>query len=219
MADTPWHYKADYLEFCSCAYGCPCNFNGFPTQGYCRAVVAYRINEGRCGDVDLAGAVFVGACSWPKAIHEGNGAIAVFFDVSNKPQQNDALAAIATNQYGGLPWEIFAPTFTTIMGPFVEPIDLKIDGTKSSVKIGNKISATMTPHVSPVDTTIEQEVHLTLPTGFVFTDASVARAVGQKVNVDGLSYEDKDSNAFYAGVEHSNEAHRDIAAGRSPARA
>lgn len=28
MGDTRWNYKADCLEFCNCAYGCSCNFNG-----------------------------------------------------------------------------------------------------------------------------------------------------------------------------------------------
>ena len=31
--------KADYVETCNCDFGCPCNFNGFPTYGYCRALV------------------------------------------------------------------------------------------------------------------------------------------------------------------------------------
>lgn len=204
MADTKWRYKAEYLEFCSCAYGCPCNFNGFPTHGFCRAVVVYKISEGNCGDVDLAGATVVGAASWPKAIHDGNGSIAVFFDPSTTPAQQEALGALMTNQYGGMPWEIFAATFTQMIGPYVEPIDLKINGTKSSVKIGDKISAGMTTFVSPVDESQEQEVHIVLPTGFVFTDAQAARTTGQKVNVDGLKYEDKDSSAFYALVDHHN---------------
>ena len=219
MADTPWRYKADYLEFCSCAEGCPCNFGGFPTHGYCRAVVAYRFNEGSCGDVDLSGSGVVVALSWPKAIHEGNGTAAMFFDPSTSEAQRGAIAAIFTNQYGGLPHEIFGPTLTTLLGPFVEPIEFNVNGTKSSIKIGDKVAAEMTTHVSPIDPTQEQEVHVVLPTGFVFQDAQAARNLHQKVNVDSISFEDTNSNAFYAPVEHSNQAHRDIAAGRSPARA
>jgi hypothetical protein len=224
MADTQtktkWHYKGDYLEFCSCAYGCPCNFNGFPTHGYCRAVVAYKLSEGKCGDVDLAGATFAMGVSWPKAIHEGNGTAAVFFDSSMTKEQQEALVGILTNQHGGLPHEIFAATFTNILGPFVEPIEVEINGTKSSVKVGNKISAAMTPHTSPIEPYEEQEVHLVLPTGFVFTDADAARTTGQKVDVDGLQFEDKDSNAFHAKVEHSNDtpARSEGERGRSPAR-
>jgi hypothetical protein len=201
---TKWNYKADYLEFCSCAYGCPCNFNGFPTHGYCRAVVAYKIHEGTCGDVDLAGSIFVFGISWPKAIHDGNGTAAVFFASSTSKEQQEALAGILTNQYGGLPHEIYASTLTNLLGPFVEDIELRIDGTKSTVKVGSKIEAAMTPHTSPVEPHPEQEVHVVLPTGFTFTDAKAARTTGQKVNVDGLQFEDEDCNAFYAFVEHGN---------------
>lgn len=204
MPDTKWHYMADYLEFCNCAEGCPCNFGGFPTHGYCRAVVAYRFNEGSCGDVDLAGSGVVVALSWPKAIHEGNGTAAMFFDPSVSEAQRGAIAGMFTNQFGGLPHEIFGPTLTTLLGPYVEPIEFNVNGTKSSIKIGEKVTAEMTTHVSPVDATQEQEVHVVLPTGFVFKDAQAARNLRQTVNVDGLSFEDTNSNAFYAPVEHSN---------------
>ncbi|MGH9998515.1 MAG: DUF1326 domain-containing protein, partial [Nitrosopumilaceae archaeon] len=73
-----WKIKADYVETCNCDYGCPCNFNGFPTYGFCRALVLYHIQSGNYGDVNLDGldVVFVG--SWPKAIHEGNGSSQLF---------------------------------------------------------------------------------------------------------------------------------------------
>jgi hypothetical protein len=129
---------------------------------------------------------------------------AVFFDSSTSQEQQEALVGILTNQHGGLPHEIFAMTFTNIIGPFVEPIEFKLDGTKSSVKVGSKISAAMTPHTSPVEPHEEQEVHIVLPTGFVFTDAQAARTTGQKVNIDGLQFDDKESNAFHAVIEHSN---------------
>ena len=204
MADTKWHYKADYLEFCSCSEGCPCNFGGFPSEGYCRAVVGYRFNEGSCGDVDLAGSAVVVALSWPKAIHEGNGTAALFFDPSVSEAQVGAIAAIFGGQYGGNPHDIFSSTFTTVLGPFIEPIEFNVNGTKSSIKIGSKISAEMTTHVSPVDPTQEQEVHVVLPTGFVFQDAQAAKNIRQMVNVDGMTFEDKDRNAFIAPVEHHN---------------
>jgi hypothetical protein len=199
-----WQYKADYLELCNCAYGCPCNFNGFPTSGSCRGVIAMRIREGRSGDVDLSGATFVMAVEWPGAIHEGNGKAAVFFDPSTNEQQTQELGHILMGEYGGMPHEIIATTISEVLGPFVEPIEMTVDGTKSSVKVGDKVSAAMTPHVSPMDASVEQEVHVVVPDGFIWTDANAARNTGQTVNVDGLSFEDKDSNAFYSVVEHSN---------------
>jgi hypothetical protein len=203
-ATTKWHYTADYLEYCNCAYGCPCNFSGFPTHGNCRAVIAMQIRDGTCGDVDLSGAKLVMAVSWPKAIHDGNGKAAVFFDTSLTEDQQGELAAMLTGQYGGMPHEIYASTITEVLGPYVEPIELHLDGTRSTVSVGGKVTAAMTPHVSPVDESQEQEVHIVVPTGFVWKDANAARNTGQKVNVDGLRFEDRDSNAFYATVEHSN---------------
>lgn len=201
---TKWKYKAEYLELCNCAYGCPCNFNGFPTHGACRGVIAMRITEGTSGKVDLAGAVIAMAVSWPKAIHDGNGTAAVFFDPSTTAEQQAELVAIFTNQYGGLPHEILATTLTDIKGPFVEPIDIKVDGTRSSVRIGSKLSAEMTPHVSPMDASVEQRVNVVVPDGFIFQEANAARAVGVSVNVDGLAFQEADTNAFFAVVEHGN---------------
>ena len=45
-----WRIKSDYVESCNCYFGCPCNFNGFPTYGFCRALVLYHIREGNYGD-------------------------------------------------------------------------------------------------------------------------------------------------------------------------
>lgn len=208
MADaavaTKWRYKADYFEYCNCAFGCPCNFSGFPTTGQCRAVVVYRITEGTCGDVDLAGGIIAFAVEWPKAIHDGNGVAAVFFDPGTTQQQQEAMAAIFTNQYGGLPHEIIAGTLSTVLGPFVEKIEISGSKTKASIKIGNKVSAQMTPFVSPVEPHEEQEVHTVLPTGFIFKDGMAARNVAQNVDLEGLKFSDADTNAYYSVVEHSN---------------
>ena len=201
---TKWHYKATYLEFCNCAYGCPCNFNGFPTHGHCRSVIALKIDDGMCGDVDLSGAIVVGVADWPKAIHDGDGTMAVFFDPSTTEEQMGAIGSILMNEYGGLPWEILATTVSKVLGPFVEPIELNIDGKRSTVKVGEKVSAAMTPHVNPVDPSEEIDVHVVNPSGFIWKDGQAARTTGTRVNVDGLSFEDKDSNAFFTTVEHSN---------------
>jgi hypothetical protein len=73
-----WHLKADYVETCNCDHGCPCNFNGFPTYGFCRALVLYHIREGNYGDIKLNSLDVVSAYSWPKAIHEGNGTMQLY---------------------------------------------------------------------------------------------------------------------------------------------
>lgn len=77
-----WNLRADYVETCNCDYGCPCNFNGFPNDIFCRALVLYHIRDGNFGKVKLDSLDVITAMSWPKAIHEGNGTAIVYYKES-----------------------------------------------------------------------------------------------------------------------------------------
>ncbi len=57
------------------------------------------------------------AVKWPKAIHEGDGAAAVFIDESASQDQVNGLATILTGQAGGMPWELLATTLSSLDGP------------------------------------------------------------------------------------------------------
>jgi hypothetical protein len=89
-----WYFKADYIETCNCDYGCPCNFNGFPTYGFCRALVLYSIREGNYGDTKLDGIDVIVIESWPKAIHEGNGTLQLYISKYATEDQRSALTNI-----------------------------------------------------------------------------------------------------------------------------
>ena len=43
---TPWEIRTIEFANCNCAYGCPCQFNAYPTNGNCEAVVCNEITEG-----------------------------------------------------------------------------------------------------------------------------------------------------------------------------
>src|SRR5437867_8393230 len=85
-----WNIKADYVETCNCDYGCLCNFNGFPTYGFCRALVLYSITSGNYGNVKLDGVDVIYTGSWPKAIHEGSGTVQLFISKQATQAQRDA---------------------------------------------------------------------------------------------------------------------------------
>jgi Protein of unknown function (DUF1326) len=87
--------KADYVETCNCDYGCPYNFTGFPTYGYCRALVFYHIREGNYGDnLKLDGLEIIYAASWRKVIHEGNGIMQLFITNKTDEKQRQAIVDI-----------------------------------------------------------------------------------------------------------------------------
>jgi hypothetical protein len=135
-----WHLKADYVETCNCDYGCPRNFDSIPTYGFCRALVLYHIREGNYGDIKLDGLDVVGAYSWPKAIHEGNGTMQLYI-TKNALKDNsvtDALVDVFSGKAKGEgPFALFAGTY------FLEPqfvdINVKVDGKKSSFSVSDII--------------------------------------------------------------------------------
>jgi hypothetical protein len=61
---TPWEIKGKVFANCNCSYGCPCQFNALPTNGFCEAVTM-EIEEGHCGEVKLDGLRMGGIFQWP----------------------------------------------------------------------------------------------------------------------------------------------------------
>lgn len=197
-----WRIKAKYYEACNCAYGCPCNMNGFPTHGYCEGTIAFDVIEGERDGVDLKGAKVVGAVKWPGAIHEGNGNMAVFID--GDAQQQEALGAILTAQDPGLPWEILAATVTQIHGPFFETVQIEDNGNDSHVRVGDKLELTMQSFTNPV-TGAKHEAHMVLPDGFIFQDGHIGTTSVNRVDADGVTFDHAGNNAYYADVTWSSE--------------
>ena len=50
-----WELKGTYFETCNCDVACPCVFLSRPTAGECRVHVAWHIDHGKDGAVDLSG--------------------------------------------------------------------------------------------------------------------------------------------------------------------
>ena len=197
-----WHIKAKYYEACNCAYGCPCNMNGFPTHGFCEGSVSFAVTEGERDGVDLAGTKVAAAVKWPGAIHEGNGNLVVFIDGNDA--QREAMIPILTAADPGLPWEILAATVSEIHGPFFETIDIVDAGADSSVRVGDKFDVRMQSFTNPV--TGEKHLpHMVLPDGFIFQDGLIGTTSVMKVDADGVTLDHGGNNAYYADVEWSSE--------------
>lgn len=197
-----WRMKAKYYEACNCELGCPCNMSGFPSHGKCEGSVAFQVTEGERDGVDLTGAKVAAAVKWPGAIHEGNGAMALFVDCADS--QRDDLLAILTAQDPGLPWEILTATVTSIHGPFFETIDIQDNGTDSHVRVGDKYDVRLETFKDPVSGDAH-EVHMVLPNGFIFKDGYICTSSTNHVDADGVAYDHPGKNAYYSEVEWSSE--------------
>jgi hypothetical protein len=167
MAPVPYRITVHNIEGCNCRHGCNCQFGGFPDKGGCEAIIGGEVKEGKYGDVALRGVRYVVACMYPKAIHEGNGTVAVFIDEKAGDKQADAIAMILSGQAGGMPWEALAGTIAVLEGPVRKPIEMQVSGTRSSLRIPGVLEMRQTPIRDAVSGQ-EKEVQIVYPKGGFF---------------------------------------------------
>ena len=198
-----WSIEADYFQACNCDYGCPCEFEAPPTQGYCEGMGAWKINKGRYGNVSLNGLSFGFVARWPEAIHKGNGTAALFFDEKSKPEQRDALMQIASGKAGGMPFEIIATTFSKVLEPQYVPFKFRIKGKNSSVQIGRSAEMAFEPIKNPV-TKSQESIRVEHETGFIFKSAEVVSAKLCKGRTGELDFSYPNKNGFVTKIKYSN---------------
>ena len=194
--------KVDYIEGCNCEFGCPCNFSGYPSGGFCEALVGYHIREGRYGTTKLDGLDVVYAAAWPKAIHQGGGTLRLYCSESASAPQRDALVRIFSGKAKGSgPFELFANTMADIQTPVFTAIEMHIDGRRSSFRVPNVCEVALAPHTNPVSGEVH-DVRLNLPKGFIFRNAQAAKSLVMKILGTGaLSFDHSGQNAFFARLE------------------
>jgi len=200
---TKWRIEADFLQACNCDYGCPCEFAARPTLGFCEGTGAWHITSGSYGDVVLDGVGVAFAANWPKAIHEGNGTLALFIDESATQQQREAILTICSGQAGGLPFEILATTFTKVLDPIFAPIHFELNGRDSSVRVGDVLSVALEPIRNQV-TNEPEFVRVEHATGFIFKGAEAVSGKECRVDVPGLQFSWPDKAGFVTRVNYSN---------------
>ncbi len=197
-----WHLKIDYVETCNCDYGCPCNFSGFPTNGYCRGLLLSHIKDGNYGDVRLDGLDVIYAESWPKAIHEGNGTLQLFISKNASDKQRDALVKIFSGEAKGEGYyALFRPTFKYVLEPQFVDIIANIDGKKSSFSVPGFIDVELESFKNPV-TGEEQETKIQLPKGFIFKMADAAKTKLMRILTPNMNFDYSSQNAYFAQVEY-----------------
>lgn len=200
---TKWHMDADYFQACSCDYGCPCEFEAPPTRGFCQGLGAWRINEGKFGDVDLSGLAFGFSAHWPKALHQGNGTLQLFLDKKANQKQKESIINIASGKAGGMPFEIIAQTITKMFDPLTVPFKFNVKGKFSSVQIGDQASMEFEPIKNPV-TGNEENVRIEHTTGFIFQGAVCVSNKVCESKIKGLKFSWPDKCGFVTNVSYHN---------------
>lgn len=193
MADVQWSIKGPHFANCNCDLGCPCQFNALPTDGTCRAVVAWRIDEGHYGDVKLDGLCVVNTYGWPGAVHQGNGNMQSIIDERADEAQRKALAAILKGEGaepGTIMLQIYRSMCATVHEPVVAPIELEVDMDKriARLRVPGLIDTSVEPIKNPI-TGAEHRARIDLPMGKEFHLAEVAKGTTKGTGAVPLSFE------------------------------
>lgn len=199
-----WRMKGKLIGACSCDWGCPCNFDARPTQGFCDGAYLVEVMEGRYGDVTLDGVRAVWGGHSPGPLHEGNVTSVWIIDEKASPEQRRVLETLAKGGGVGIPFDIFAGVTTTLLGPIAAPIEVTWEGMRSKATVGDgeiyEIQMSRIPN--PV-TGAEEEIYLDKPTGFTSLRTELGMSNTMKFSADGLSFDYGGKYAEYAEFEWS----------------
>jgi hypothetical protein len=172
-----WQIEGEYVEYCSCDLGCPCESMAEPTYGDCTGLVGFKIDQGFCEDVRLDGLAVLGTFYFPRALHHGQGVFQPIIDERADEAQRNALFYILSgeDQPVGTMFQIFSVVIETIKDPLFARIDFEWDlqHRRARVAVNGVVEARSEPIRNPV-TDEEHRMLTVLPNGWVFQEAENA---------------------------------------------
>src|ERR671933_1535344 len=135
-----WSLKGSYVETCSCELMCPCNLSldHGATYDFCRVALVFNIQEGEIDGTDVGGLTVAAIADTPKVMTDGNWRLGVFIDAAASDEQAEKLGAVFGGQLGG-PMEALGPLIGENLGVERAPIEVREEGLRHSVKIGDAV--------------------------------------------------------------------------------
>jgi hypothetical protein len=192
---TTWKITGSYFEACSCEVACPCVFTSPPTSGQCNALIAWHIEQGRYGEVDLDGFNAVLAVHSPGHMLEGKWKVALYVDELANQEQQTALTQIFSGQAGGYLAGL-APLIGEVLAAKAIPIEFHSEGKRRHLRLGNigDVEIEALPGQDGNDVTITGQPFTPVP-GF---PAVVAKSKQVRFSDCGLSWEVSNKNGFFS---------------------
>lgn len=177
MASEQWRLEGDWIKNCSCAFGCPCDFNAKPTNGKCEGFLGMRIAKGHYGQTSLDGLSFFVVVHFPGPLHEGNGQAQPIIEERASPEQRQALFSIMSGQQSaeGTLFHIFSQIVTKMHDPVFAPVRFEFDqaGRTARLSIPGVLESDVEPIKNPV-TGAPHRIQVLMPEGFEHRMGEVA---------------------------------------------
>jgi hypothetical protein len=177
MPQADWRLEGEWIKNCTCAFGCPCDFNAPPTNGDCQGLLGMRVTKGHFKDVKLDGLSFFVTVSFPGPLHEGNGQAQPIIDERASPAQREALFNIMSGQNSaeGTLFHIVSLIVTKMHDPVFAPITLQFDKNARTAKLS--IPGVLETDVEPIKNPVtgaSHRVKVVMPEGFEHIEGEIA---------------------------------------------
>ena len=186
-----WSLHGTYFETCSCEVVCPCTASLSLGADYdrCRVTLVFNVVEGSVEGTDVSGLKVAAIADTPKVMSDGNWRLGVFIDAAASDEQAAKLGAVFGGQLGG-PMEALGPLVSENLGVERASIDVKEEGLRHSVKIGDSIEFEIEDVVSFGVESGEPArlVGIIHPAG---SELTIAKATRSRINAFGIEYEGK----------------------------
>lgn len=185
-----WKISGTYFETCNCEFVCPCigsNLTARPTEGDCKAALAFKIKEGKKDLTRLDGLNFVIVLCSPGPMADGNMKVGLIVDERADEKQTEAIAAIASGAAGG-PMAALGPLVSEMAGVEKRAIRFDADLLSYSVTAGELIDQACEGVPSAVKE--GEPVYIDNTCHPVNAKLALAKAKRSRFNVFGIKWND-----------------------------
>lgn len=137
-----WVIKGDYVEACNCDVACQCIWLEPPDDDVCTVSLAWNIQEGHYGDIDLSGLSVGMLISTEEGVMFGPGTgwdVVLLIDEAADEEQRSAIEDIYFGRAGGI-WAAVADAHVQTAEVAAAPIDFSRENEDFSVDIGDIVS-------------------------------------------------------------------------------
>jgi hypothetical protein len=186
-----WKVEGTYFETCSCEVVCPCTTSLALGADYdrCRVTLVFHIADGDVEGTDVSGLTVAAVADTPKVMTDGNWRLGVFIDAAASDAQAEKLGAVFSGQLGG-PMEALGPLIGESLGAERAPIEVREDGLRHSVRIGDAVDFEI-EDIVPFGVESGEPARLTGIFHPVGSELTIAKATRSRIDAFGIAYEGK----------------------------
>jgi hypothetical protein len=186
-----WKVEGTYFDTCSCEVVCPCTASLALGADYdrCRVTLVFNIQDGEVDGTDVSGLTVAAIGDAPKVMTDGNWRLGVFIDAAASDEQAEKLGAVFSGQLGG-PMEALGPLISENLGVERAPIDVREDGLRHSVRIGDAIDFEI-EDVVPFGVESGEPARLTGVFHPASSELTISKATRSSISAFGIEYEGK----------------------------